>query len=387
MASTDMASFDMRLKVLAWLKNTRFAATSLKALSGGSANFVYLARLQQPLEDGTVDVVVKHGEPYMAAHPRNRLATNRCLVEFECLKSLSSVEMHLEHPGAGQCTVRTPKCLYYDEETKTQIQEYIPEGINLKAYATKYFSSPTTPSLRPQCHDIGKLLAQYIVKFHSRTTRSGGNAAEGGIEAQSSIREVLNSNKEMQALKHFINYDWLIQRIDQFPHILSEARDVFTQVKEDALKELDMAEHLTTVHGDFWTGNVLLPDSPIQAGTKTSMLVVDWENAQLGVENLDHGEMIGEMYALWVYKRVDGGLWMVQGYTEGLGTRTEEFIWRLAVEIGCHLLSFGTIAPGWGTPSQVDDVARHGRDIILNARQKDRAWFDQSELACLFKGK
>lgn len=56
----------------------------------------------------------------------------------------------------------------------------------------------------------------------------------------------------MQALKHMINYDWLVQRIDQFPSILEEAREVFVQVKEQALDELRAAlEDLQPIHGDL----------------------------------------------------------------------------------------------------------------------------------------
>lgn len=81
---------------------------------------------------------------------------------------------------------------------------------------------------------------------------------------------------------------------------------------------------------------------------------------------LDHGEMIGELYASWLHKKIDVGLWMMQGYVEGLGEQTEPAVWRNAVQAGVHLLSFSTIA-GWGTPDQIEDVARLAKDIIVNA--------------------
>jgi hypothetical protein len=106
--------------------------------------------------------------------------------------------------------------------------------------------------------------------------------------------------------------------------------------------------------------------------------------AQLGVHALDHGEMIGELYALWLYKKIDAGLWMIQDYAEGLGEQSETSSWRSVCQIGCHLVTFGTLAPGWGTPEQVEDVARLGRDIVLHAWRRDRKWFEKSELACFF---
>ena len=94
--------------------------------------------------------------------------------------------------------------------------------------------------------------------------------------------------------------------------------------------------------------------------------------------------MIAELYALWLYKKIDAGLWMVQGYAEGLGEQTEASAWRTALQVGVHLLSFGTVAPGWGTREQAEDVARVGRDIIVNAQSRNREWFEKSELVCLF---
>lgn len=131
------------------------------------------------------------------------------------------------------------------------------------------------------------------------------------------------------------------------------------------------------------TCSILLPNSPIQEGVETPLFLIDWEMAQLGVPNLDHGQMLCEMYQLWLYKKIDAALWMVQGYAEGLGEQSDDFAFRTAIQLGCHLVSFGTIVPGWGTQEQVEDAARQGRDIIVNAWNRNREWFEKSDLACL----
>ncbi|KAF4987439.1 hypothetical protein FDECE_15429 [Fusarium decemcellulare] len=387
MATPNETFEETRLKVLAWLNGTQYAATSLRALDGGQSNFTYHARLLTPLEDGTTDVLVKHSEPYMARHSTNSVTINRCLVEAVCLSELKSAEVQLNGLDSAKYIVRTPKCFRYDHETKTQILEYLPGVVDLKAYMLNHFPSPTPRSLEPQCHNIGKALAEYMVKFHSEARKAFlRRDEEPNIEPFPTLRVGLKYSGDMQALKHMINYDWLLERIDQFPDVLSEARGIFLQVKEEALKELSSELGLTAIHGDFCPQNILLPDKPLDADGETSLFVVDWENAQLGVESLDHGEMIGELYALWLYKRIDAGLWTIRGYAEGLGPQSETFAWRLALQVGVHLLSFGTIAPGWGTHAQAGDVARHGRDIIVNAWHKNREWFEASDLACLFTG-
>jgi hypothetical protein len=130
--------------------------------------------------------------------------------------------------------------------------------------------------------------------------------------------------------------------------------------------------------------SVVLPNTAIQEGAEIPVLIIDWEMAQFGVQAMDHGEMIGELYALWLYNKLDAALWMLQGYAEGLREQREASVWRIAVQVGVHLLSFGTLHPGRGTLEQAEEVARLGRDVIVNGWEKNREWFEESELRCLF---
>ena len=59
----------------------------------------------------------------------------------------------------------------------------------------------------------------------------------------------------MQKLNNHINYNLLLQRIDIFPEILEEAREIFIKVKEVAADELKgTLEDLKPIQGEFWTG-------------------------------------------------------------------------------------------------------------------------------------
>lgn len=385
MAAPELAE-KIKLEVFKWLNGTRYASTVLEPLSGGSANFLYRAHLSKPLEDGTTDVLVKHFEEFMAVAPQNKMGLYRSRAEEECLKVLATYGINPEEGDAFKYVVRAPKCYLSDEVANTQIHEYCPQGLNLKAYALKHLASPATASLRQQFHQLGKVLAQYIVGFHSKFENEVQNwLLDGKEKPEPKLYAALKANEEMQKIRRMTYYDWLVQRIDAFPTILEQARDVFVKIQEKAAEELKGApEELLPIHGDFWPGNTILPDQPIREGVAIPVFVGDWEMAQLGAHGLDHGQMLGEMYALWLYKKIDAGLWMVQGYAEGLGEQTESSAWRNALQVGCHLVTFGTLAPGWGTPDQVEDVARLGGNIIVNAWGKNREWLENSELACLF---
>jgi hypothetical protein len=115
-----------------------------------------------------------------------------------------------------------------------------------------------------------------------------------------------------------------------------------------------------------------------------SLFIIDWEMAQLGPRSMDFGQMLAEMYAIWLYRKLDAGLWMAQGFAEGLEMRDEKVVFRTAAQIGCHLVSFDSVVPGWGTAEQSRDVARVGRDLIVHSQKRDREWLRNTDLAFLF---
>ncbi|KAI1044648.1 hypothetical protein LB505_011531 [Fusarium chuoi] len=62
---------EIRSKVEQVLKGTPFAPSSLRKLSGGTANFMYHAILEKPSGEDKYQngVVIKQGEGYVALHP------------------------------------------------------------------------------------------------------------------------------------------------------------------------------------------------------------------------------------------------------------------------------------------------------------------------------
>jgi hypothetical protein len=61
------------------LDGTPYACSSLRPLTGGNCNFIYRGVLRQALPDGTREVLVKHGEGYVASAPEFRITTARCV--------------------------------------------------------------------------------------------------------------------------------------------------------------------------------------------------------------------------------------------------------------------------------------------------------------------
>ncbi|KAI1115009.1 kinase-like domain-containing protein [Nemania sp. NC0429] len=373
----DAAARDaIKSKVLADLEQTPFAASSLQELSGGTSNFIYRARLKSPLADGTKDVLIKHSEDYVANSPAFKLTLFRCRIEEECLRALTEfpIEGKAALSGDINFTVRTPKFYHFDEENNTQIQEILHNGKDLKTYALSTYPPNTPEAMRPQCVQLGRALGTWLRNLHDWSA------------TQADLRKIVAENKDIQRLKHLINFSWLLDRVEQFPSILGEAKEIFEKVKNAAAKDLEDERRLRIIHGDFWTGNVLLPDRPLQDGDSVTMFVIDWEMSQIGLPALDLGQMIAELYEMKLYKNVTAGLWIIEGVVDGYEPLwSEGLALRTAIQVGVHLLSFGTSVQGWGTPEQVEMVARTGRDLIVNAWYGDRSWVEEGDLACLFK--
>lgn len=185
---------------------------------------------------------------------RKGLADTTKDVEAEILSELSTNPIDVIQSGNTAYAVRTATAYAYEPETKTLVLEYLPNVVDLKTYSLIHFQSPTPEYLRKPTRELGKVLAIYMVKFHDMTREIVRKSFEQKHTQQlSGFNRVIDSSNDMQSLKHLINFDWMIDRVEQFPGILSDAKDILRLVKNMALKELsDPSVDLTLIHGDYY---------------------------------------------------------------------------------------------------------------------------------------
>lgn len=94
--------------------------------------------------------------------------------------------------------------------------------------------------------------------------------------------------------------------------------------------------------------------------------------------------MIAELYETKLFKNMDSGLWIIEGFTNGYGSISHEMALRTAMHVGVHLVCWGSRVPGWGSQEQIEEVVKMGRDIIAYAWTKDKKWFETGILSFLF---
>ncbi|KAL7940790.1 kinase-like domain-containing protein [Trichoderma barbatum] len=352
------------------LQSTEYAVLSLTPLSGGTANFIYRARLQKPLPAGVSEVVLKHGEAYVAQHPDFKLKMDRCNIEEESLRLLSD----FPRVTSSIFEIGTPKLYHFNSESSTQIQEYVSNAVNLKDYVLRHYQFPTPEAAKPYCIQLGRGLGKWLQGFHKWSDQP----------ERQSLREVFSKNTDMRNIKKLINYDQLLGRVNMFP-ILQDCKDILKEVAQMATAELADESQLRVIHGDFWTGNILLPNIAFSDEQLVPVRIIDWEMAQVGIRAEDLGQLIAELWQLKLYKDIDAGLWIIRGFVEGYGKVDDDFTFRVLVHIGAHLICIGSTTPGWGTPEQGRNITKIGRDILLNAWKKDAKAFEEHDLQCLFK--
>ncbi|RAL10735.1 uncharacterized protein BO97DRAFT_348672 [Aspergillus homomorphus CBS 101889] len=350
------------------LEHTPYACSSLTRLSGGSANFVFRGLLSQPLDDGTESVIIKHSEEYVASNRNFKLTAERCLFEEASLKALnglSSVSTLEEQPGSRNITVKAPRLFVFNPDTNTAIIEDLPDSLDLKTFCISSAASDTIS--QEWAISIGKALGTWLLDFHQWTDEQG----------QASVVAELEKNHAMRNLKLAVNYDNIVGRTEQFPAILADSREVFEKVRQAAVAELDKKDEIGygIIHGDFWSGNVLVPKSALDLTSQTSLFIVDWELCHFGTRALDLGQMLAELYMLKHFRDIDAGLWIIQGFVEAYQIPDETVAFRALIHAGVHFVAFGPMIAGWGTPEQLEDLVRLGRDMIVKAWEKDRAWF------------
>lgn len=131
--------------------------------------------------------------------------------------------------------------------------------------------------------------------------------------------------------------------------------------------------------------SVLMPNMPLTSGSKTKLLVIDWEMAQIGSRALDLGQMIAETYETKLFKNAEHGVSVIEGFMDGYGPLSDKMAFRTTIQVGAHLVCFGSRVAGWGSPEQVEEVVKVGRDLIVQAWKENKSWFEGHALGCLFQ--
>jgi hypothetical protein len=100
--------------------------------------------------------------------------------------------------------------------------------------------------------------------------------------------------------------------------------------------------------------------------------------------------MLGDLYERKHFTGADSAIHIIQGFVAGYGLLTEDEAFRIAIHAGQHLICWyirrDPNAPFTQPIEKIEGAIRFGTEFIVHGWEKDREWFEGSDLSCLFEG-
>ncbi|KAH8130402.1 hypothetical protein FP744_10009295 [Trichoderma asperellum] len=388
LSEEDERAFTQR--VLDELAHTPYSCSGLTKLSGGTANFLYRGTLLKPLEGDANEkvaqtLVVKRSTDYVATNRDFPLDITRCIFEESMVLALDGIGYAITTPS-GPSVVTAPRLYMFNPDTYTQVHEDFLGATDL----TTTLQSTNVDQILPESNgrSIGYALGSWLRFFHNWTSEP----------AQTALRERVGPNKSMRQLKCLITYDSFIEILERHPETIEGYKETLEAVKSTMKYEFERPptegdEIRGLIHGDFWAGNVLLPDSSWNDAQQSTqephkLIIIDWENAQFGHRAVDIGGILADLYERKHFKNIDASIPIMQGFIRGYGPMSEELAFSVAIHAGVHLICWyyrrNRNDPLPFPLPKVLDALTLGRDFILKGWAKDKKWFEDSVLAPLF---
>ncbi|KAF3012249.1 hypothetical protein E8E14_011172 [Neopestalotiopsis sp. 37M] len=373
MASLDQSEEDISTKVLQYLSQTPYACSSLSRLMTREDNFVYRGALTHPLslQDGGAaeSVIIKHST-----------ATTYQVFEETLLKSL----INLATRSTESTIVKAPGVYIFDRDANIQVLEDLADTDGLKTILLSPDAELKLPSPKVLGHSLGK----WLRSFHAWAL----------APEQAAVRSKMGQNDPMRKLKYSYTFGTVLEVLGDHPSILDGNMKTLQSIQDVVIKDFERPategeEHWGLIHGDLWSGNMLLPKTPWKEVLSPSdelnrLFIIDWEFAQFGHRSYDLGQIVGDLYERKVVNKNDIVIPVMEGVIKGYGELSDDMAFRTAMYVGVHLISWDTRRPRQGprvaAPEVIANTLTIGRDFILNAWRKDREFFRGSALSSLF---
>jgi hypothetical protein len=128
----------------------------------------------------------------------------------------------------------------------------------------------------------------------------------------------------------------------------------------------------------------LLADAELpQPGGPLKIYVIDWELSHITSTAFDLGQMIGDLFETRHYKDIEATEWLIEAFMDGYGPVNDDIAFKTAVQVGAHLICWGSMTAK-GSPEQTEQGLRIGCDFVVRGWKKDKAFFNETVLKCLF---
>ncbi|KAG2018537.1 protein kinase subdomain-containing protein PKL [Coprinopsis cinerea AmutBmut pab1-1] len=329
-------------------------------VSGGLANHTYRVSLDPGSSmDGNVpSLILKYSPPTIALNPDHPLTTKRGFFEYSALANVPNIQT------SSPCRVHTPSTIHYDEAAHLlAISDAGPHSQTLKQHLLD--------NADLNYSQIGQSLGEWLAELHQW----------GQTDAAAPLRSILSQNLEMADVG--LQYT--------FAGLVPEDDPLWSAVRShvESLRKSDDNTGGFVVHGDFWTGNVLVSteNDSAEGDVDLKLTVLDWEASNC--RNLpwnDIGQMCSEMYEPTFFGHAgEKGTQLVSVFVKGYLSKrklSKEEARLAIVRFGVHLFVWPAWS-GWGNEESVARCKELGREYVERAWNYDWKWLKGSVLGDL----
>ncbi|KAK5990622.1 4-hydroxytryptamine kinase-like protein [Cladobotryum mycophilum] len=366
MATTERESDPIAALILDRLSGTEYACSSLSRVNGGLMNFIYRGTLSRPLPNGATTIIAKHAEEYLSGMEGLSLSTYRSVlapatVFFFETEILRAVHDQITSRSHDEVEVAVPHVYKFDAESDTQILEDVTGYITVWEFLASRCTQSTSSAFTTR---LGFRLGSWVGDLHA--WGEGRSPAEivGGIR----------ENQEAQDGSFDFYYGNPIRRVELFPHLLGDCKEVLEQIRDRAAREQKSrtGKNFGFVHGDVLSRNVLIPGDSVTREEHLRLVIIDWELSQYECHFRECGEVLADLYLLKCFKGADGAMSVIQGFLDGYPPLNEDDIFRTAIYLGFFLLSNEVIMSTVHPKQQIEDLIILARDLVLAGWHKDR---------------
>lgn len=229
------------------LSTTSFACSEIRSVDGGSVNYVYRGTLRTPFQatsqvSDVKYVLIKHAAGHLSINRDFLIDVSRWRYEVYMLRVLEDVLM----PGnTDGIMVRTPKVLYVDKETCTQVIEYIPSAQDLAQKLND--SAPNFSAV--SAFSVGFAVGSWLRGFHDWSSDP----------EREMLQQYVRQNEAMGELKFKAEYGVISKVLSNFPEISEIHGETINEVLENVERNYRSEvkppnERWRILHGDFWSG-------------------------------------------------------------------------------------------------------------------------------------
>ncbi|KAF8474575.1 kinase-like domain-containing protein [Kalaharituber pfeilii] len=351
--------------ILSLLSSTPVACTSVQLLSGGYTNSTWRGVLSRPLTDASTTVVIKHSKTLQ--FPGIQLDAERIKYEGQMMKGARE-HVQVEFPNSARMGI--PKIYHYDDENKVLVMQ--DGGADAKDLKTVLLAGSINSK---QAVVIGRAIAEFASKLHSWG------------KTQSELVKTIRNHKQATTISLFAFYDRLVETIGMVSGgALEKHRATFEQVQQLMSTEMREAVDCGLIHGDYWTGNIIITINPTDPHIGfQSLYVIDWEVAKVAPTFFDIGQMAAEIFLVSFFGKSPAALEMLNAFLSSYdGFKSSDARCKAAIHFGVHLVVWPIRMPQWGAIEQREECAKFGADFVERGLARDEEWLQESVLGALW---